>query len=123
MINVGGFRPDPKPEPKPKKAPARIKQKSKKQHREDKKYNKARKVFLEGRQCAKCKHTKGTQVHHKKGRKGYADKWALLRGITLLHDQRHWLPVCDQCHTYIETHPDEAKEKGWSETRQDIIFK
>jgi len=28
-----------------------------------------------------------------------------------------WLPVCRSCHSYIEAHPQEAKEKGWSESR------
>lgn len=28
-----------------------------------------------------------------------------------------WLPVCRSCHSYIEAHPEEAKEKGWSESR------
>lgn len=43
--------------------------------------------------------------HHSKG-----------RGIYLL-DVSTWVPVCRSCHSYIEAHPKEAKEKGWSESR------
>jgi hypothetical protein len=43
--------------------------------------------------------------HHKRGRGKY------------LLDVTTWLPVCRNCHIYIENHPEEAKEKGWSESR------
>ena len=43
--------------------------------------------------------------HHSKG-----------RGIYLL-DISTWFPVCRSCHGYIEAHPKEAKERGWSESR------
>lgn len=43
--------------------------------------------------------------HHKRGRGKY------------LLDVSTWLPVCRQCHIYIENHPEEAKERGWSESR------
>lgn len=43
--------------------------------------------------------------HHRKG-----------RGKHLLSVET-WLPVCRSCHDYIEAHPLEAKEKGWSESR------
>lgn len=43
--------------------------------------------------------------HHKKG-----------RGKFLL-DVSSWLPVCRSCHQFLEQHPKEAKEKGWSESR------
>lgn len=43
--------------------------------------------------------------HHRKGRGKY------------LLDVSTWLPVCRNCHIYIENHPEEAKEKGWSESR------
>lgn len=44
-------------------------------------------------------------AHHKRGRGEY-----LLQSDT-------WLPVCRSCHSYIEAHPEEAKERGWSESR------
>ena len=46
-----------------------------------------------------------TDIHHKAG-----------RGENLLKINT-WLPVCRSCHSYIETHPDEAKELGLSESR------
>lgn len=49
---------------------------------------------------------KATEVHHKAGRIG-----ELLLLIS------KWLAVCRNCHSYIETHPDEAKELGLSESR------
>lgn len=44
-----------------------------------------------------------TDVHHKKGRTG-----------RLLIDTRYWKAVCRSCHRWIEEHPIEAKEKGFS---------
>lgn len=50
--------------------------------------------------------TKATEdIHHRKGRN------------TFLLDVSTFLPVCRSCHNYIEAHPKEAKEKGWSESR------
>lgn len=48
----------------------------------------------------------GLQIHHKKGRVG-----------KLLYDKRYFLSVCGNCHRYIEDHPEEAKENGWSLSR------
>lgn len=48
---------------------------------------------------------KTDEPHHKKGRGAY------------LLDVETWLPTCRSCHAYIEAHPKEAKEKGWSESR------
>lgn len=44
-------------------------------------------------------------VHHKRGRGKY------------LLDESTWLPVCRGCHNKIETHPNWAKENGYSESR------
>lgn len=48
---------------------------------------------------------KTESVHHKRGRGEY------------LLDVSTFLPCCLSCHSYIEAHPQEAKEKGWSESR------
>ncbi len=114
-------KPWPKPEPRPKKTQKPIPRQSKKQAREDRKYSKDAKVFKEGKVCACCNENNASTVHHKKGREGYADQWALLRGITLLHDQRFWLACCGFCHTEIEESPDWAKQEGYTLTRSDII--
>jgi hypothetical protein len=47
-----------------------------------------------------------TEVHHKKGRTGY-----------LLTYTPFWLSVCRSCHEWIENHPNEAKELGFSMNR------
>jgi hypothetical protein len=44
-----------------------------------------------------------SQVHHRRGRLG-----------ELLINTEYFLAVCYSCHHYIEMHPLEAKEKGWS---------
>ena len=49
---------------------------------------------------------KTEDVHHKSGRVGKN-----------FLDTTTFLPVCRSCHTYIESHPQEAKEKGWSMSR------
>lgn len=56
--------------------------------------------------CSVCEGYNADEIHHKKGREG-----------DLLFDVRYWLPVHRQCHTYIETHPQEAYERGWSLSR------
>ena len=117
------YRPYPKPEPRPKKKSTPISRKSKKQEKEDRKYFKDAKAFLEGKICACCEDSPAEQVHHPKGRQGYADQWALLRGITLLHDRRFWLACCVCCHHEIEMNPEWAMENGYTLTRTDIIVK
>lgn len=49
-----------------------------------------------------------TDVHHKKGRGEY------------ILDERTWLAVCRNCHHFIETHPEWAKEKGFSLSRLEV---
>lgn len=44
-------------------------------------------------------------IHHKRGRGKY-----LLAPET-------WLPCCMSCHVWIENHPKESKERGFSESR------
>lgn len=48
---------------------------------------------------------KTESVHHKRGRGKY------------LLDVSTFIGCCISCHTYIENHPEEAKQKGWSESR------
>lgn len=56
--------------------------------------------------CDVCAVEFTSEPHHKRGKLG-----------DLLYDVRYWLPVCRKCHTYIETHPEEAYEQGWSLSR------
>ena len=46
-----------------------------------------------------------TDIHHMRGR----GKYHL--------DTKTWLPVCRNCHNWIENNPEEAKELGFSQNR------
>lgn len=46
-----------------------------------------------------------TECHHKRGRGEY------------LLDSTTFLALCHLCHSYIELHPNQAKELGFSESR------
>lgn len=83
---------------------------SDKRAKEQRLYLIARKLYLKHHPLCKVKvhgcHLASAEVHHMKGRTG-----------KLYLDQAFWLPVCSPCHKYVETHPEEAKEKGWSVSR------
>lgn len=51
---------------------------------------------------------KSTEVHHKKGR---GDNYLKIST---------WLPICRNCHTWVENNPEEAIELGLSESRLNI---
>lgn len=55
-------------------------------------------------QSVGCTHL-ATDIHHRKGRGKY------------LLDVETWLPVCRNCHRWIEEHPKEAKQAGFSKSR------
>ena len=80
---------------------------------EQKEYGVERLLFLVDRSKCEanirfvCTHD-STEVHHMAGRTG-----------DLYLDKDNWLPVCRACHQYIELHPKEAKENGWSRSRLD----
>ena len=72
-------------------------------------YSKLRKEFLQNHPMCHAKIYKcslqATDVHHKKG-----------RGTHHL-DVSTWLPVCRSCHMWIEVHPLEASELGFSKSK------
>lgn len=75
----------------------------------DSEYQKKVTRWKVGKVCALKNHSKcfgSITCHHKKGRVG-----------DLLMDEKHWLPVCLGHHRYIDTHPTEAYDMGWSELR------
>jgi hypothetical protein len=112
--NDGGYRyckicwfkkEPPKFEPKSRALPS----KSPKRGALDQLYTKLRKEFLESNPHCKA-HLVGctghsTDVHHMKGR----GKHYLERAT--------WLSVCRSCHDWIEKHPIEAKDLGFSQSR------
>lgn len=65
---------------------------------------------------AGCKE-RSSQVHHKKGRIGFADEWSRAHNITLYLDIRYFFPTCHNHHRAIEDNPEWAKENGYSEDR------
>jgi len=105
-----------KPEPRQSKA---INKKSKKQAVLDGKYTVARIEFLGKPENKICPITKrpATDIHHKMGRIGFADQWARDNNIPLLLDTRFWVALSRAGHTYVEEHPEWAKENGYSLNR------
>ena len=89
---------------KPSKKP--IRHKSSKMNALDTVYSKLRKHYLQ--QYPLCQASlpgctkQSTDIHHKKGRGKYHN------------DPTTWLSVCRSCHDWIETHPIEAQELGFS---------
>ena len=93
-----------KKEPKAKKA---IAKKSKKLIDAEKIYNKERKAYLQAYPYCETNCGMGaSQIHHRKGRIG-----------SLLTNINYFMAVCAECHKWIEEHPLEAKEKGYSLNR------
>jgi len=88
-----------------------MKKVSDKQARLNLEYSKIRRDFLADKEICHaklhCCTLKTTDVHHMKGRGKY------------LLDTSTWLPVCRKCHMYIETHTEEAKELGFTISRNE----
>jgi hypothetical protein len=82
---------------------------SKKKKEEISTYNKLRDAFLFIKPNCEAKLMgctgKSSDIHHMRGRGEY-----MLKIGT-------WLSVCRSCHSYIELHPLEAKELGFSKSR------
>jgi len=85
-----------------------IASRSPKRARQERQYLKIRKDFLYYHPLCQanipntCKNM-STDVHHKQGRIG-----------ELLTDESKFLSVCRPCHDWIEMHPKEAKQLGYS---------
>ena len=85
-----------------------IAQRSPKRMSQEREYSKKRKSFLLSSPLCQAKlpntcTTHATDVHHMQGRIG-----------KLLTDETKFLAVCRSCHDWIEMHPIEAKELGFS---------
>lgn len=92
---------------------------SKKQSILNAKYLVVNKEFLSKPENKICPVTgqQTTEVHHKKGRVGFADDWARENNIPLLLDVRFFLAVSRKGHRQIEENPEWAKEMGYSVSR------
>lgn len=111
---------------KPRKRIQRIKPISNKQKQLLAKYHKIRVDFLNKPENKICpvvledregEKRSTTEIHHKKGRQGFADDWAREHDIPLLIDKRFFLAVSRDGHRWIEENPVKAKEKGFSVDR------
>lgn len=92
----------------------KIKVRSNPRTQEMKSYNALKEAFLTANPyCAVFPQKKSAQVHHLRGRNGYADQWARERGVSLLLDVRWWAAVSAEGHQWLHSHPKEAREKGW----------
>lgn len=102
-----------------KKKSSRIKKISKKHQSLLQRYTKIRKEFLSQPENQYCPVTgfKATEIHHMKGKIGYADEWAKEFNVPLLIDERYFLAVHRSGHQRIELNPEWAKQKGYSLNR------
>lgn len=84
-------------------------------------YMAIRAEWLPGKMCAVEGNHIATEVHHMKGRVGYADQWAKDNDIPLLIDVRFWLPVSSYGHKKITDNSAWAEKMGYSLPRN-VIF-
>ena len=87
-----------------------MRKRSLKRASEERLYTKNRKDHLEENPYCQaevmCHGLLAVEIHHKKGRIG-----------ELLNNREFFLSVCRMCHNWIESNPNEAKEKGLSLSR------
>jgi hypothetical protein len=82
-------------------------------------YSQIKKNWIKGKRCAVFPEKWATDVHHKKGRIGFADKWARDNNIPLLIDTRFWLPVSREGHIKIGDLQAWAMEQGFTLPRNE----
>lgn len=85
-----------------------IRRRSKKRAKQEREYKEVREMYLNMRPWCEVKgcHCEATEIHHMKGRIG-----------ELLTNTLWFMAVCRSHHNYIENHPIEAKEQGYSYSR------
>ena len=76
-----------------------------------------KKHLQENPQCAVYPELASTEIHHMKGRRGFADEWARNAGVPLLLDKRFWLAVSNKAHKRITEDSKWALAKGYSVLR------
>lgn len=107
----------------------KIKSMSSKKMKEVSEYSNAKNEFFKdpkNRICKVCGGGGADSIHHAKGKVGFADNESRLKGITLLLDERYWVPIHSfkvnpefgvSCHRYIEDRPEFAREIGVTQSR------
>ncbi len=94
----------------------RIKSYTKKSSYQIRKYNVKRRIYLKDNPVCEVKGcwNRSTNIHHKAGRRGYADQWARDNKIQLVQDERYFMACCDDCHPKrIHENPGWAREQGY----------
>lgn len=94
---------------------------SKKAKSSSSEYSKLKAKFIIDKVCPIYPFLKVVDIHHMKGRSGFADQWARDNGITLQMDVRFWLAVSRKGHMKIELQPQWAKNNHYSLSRTEII--
>lgn len=117
------FRPDPKPQKRKKNKQSGIKPVAEKKISDKQRYNKESKLWLLGKKCGCNCGKKANQVHHMRGREGYADDKKYFQGIKLLLDKDYWLAVCMDCHIDIENNPEWAYKNNYSQSRANNVYR
>lgn len=114
-INRSGIKP-PGPDKRERIVRKPIKVMSAKMKTQLAKYHRLKIKFMERPENKHCpvNGQATTDVHHKMGRVGFADQSARDKDIPLLLDERFWLAVSRSGHRWIEEHPTQAKERGFS---------
>lgn len=92
------------------------------------KYKRRRKQWVVGKKCQgkfphdcyrelTCHHMAGRSIHE------FHDEWAQENDVPLLIDERLWMPLCLNAHSYVTEHSKWAWENGYSFKRvSDPIF-
>jgi hypothetical protein len=101
----------------PKKKQKPLRQVAPERSEELKIYYAEKAVWIKNLMCAVFPTLKAQDVHHKKGRDGYADDWARDNDVSLLLDKRFWLPVSRKGHILIDAKPEWAKKNGYTISR------
>lgn len=97
--------------------PKKIRQVSDKRKEDNEIYSIMRKQFLEKFPICPITGRPTTDIHHKKGRIGFADDWARHNDISLFLDVRYWVALSREGHQFVEENPTWAKENGYSLNR------
>jgi len=95
-----------------------IKKRSEKRAKQERTYSVDRKEFLSRPENKFC-FIEGcgqlaTTVEHRRGRVGYADKWAFTNNIPLLLDSRFWAGCCWHHNLQLENDPKLSKKYQFS---------
>jgi len=109
---------------KPPKAQKLIAKVSGKQAKKVIDYSARKARFIKGKRCKVYPELQAEDIHHMMGKVGYADEWARENDVTLLIDERYWLPVSRKAHRMITDDSRWASANGYTFLRvTDPVFR